>query len=96
MPQTDIENNVSARDVAEMEHFYAEEPWGSWRDNAHAGMIVSAINQIWSRRKKIEFKPFMLGNETAAKRENLGGFVAWMRSMAKPRKDRKRGASSPI
>jgi hypothetical protein len=46
IPQSEIEQTVSARDLDEMREFYQLEPWGSWRDNVHAGIIASVLCNI--------------------------------------------------
>jgi len=73
-----------------MAQLYREEPWGSWRDNAHAALISSTLANIFRRKgsNQIDWKDFMMKDREHDRRDKLGSFVSWMRSMAKPRGSR--------
>lgn len=43
-------DDLPAADFDRLRRFYAEEPWGSWRDNMHAAMIAREVRRIVSKR----------------------------------------------
>lgn len=71
-----------------MAQFYAEEPWGAWRDNVHAAFIAATIRNVFRKKgtRAVEWNDFMLVNKSEHQRGKLSSFVSWMKSMAKPRK----------
>lgn len=69
--------------------FYAEEPWGPWRDNVHAALIASTIRNVFRKKgtRAVDWNDFMLVNKAEHKRGKLASFVGWMRSMARKKKE---------
>jgi hypothetical protein len=88
--QTEIEQNVSARDVDEMRKFYREDPWGSRRDNMHAAFIASVIANVYRAkgRKAISYEDFMLLDREQHGKRKSGQLLDWMKSVAKPKKNK--------
>lgn len=43
---------MSASDMNQMSRYWAEEPWGPYRDNLHAGMVAAAVMNASGRYKK--------------------------------------------
>lgn len=70
--------------------YWNEEPWGPWRDNAHAGVIASVLANIHRKKGAPAFKydQFLLKNERFAKEDEMAALPAKLRAMARPRAER--------
>lgn len=92
IPPTEIEQSVSASDFALMQRYFAHEPWGSWRDNAHAGLIASTVARAFGAKRELSFQDFMLmDSEAAAEREAqrrkaaTQALIELLKAIAKPK-----------
>lgn len=63
--------------------YFQIEPFGQVRDNAHAGLIASAVVNGYAKRK-VKFTDFMLVDPEDKKRRETANTIAWMQSVAKP------------
>lgn len=79
---------MPASEMAEWELFYSLEPFGTWRDNMHAGIIASLLANIHRGKSTKRFTPqdFMLLDGETHKRERNLGLMNLMSSVAKKRK----------
>lgn len=71
IPPTEIEQEVSAADVDLMLRYYAVEPWGPWRDNAHAGVVAAAVANAFrgEKQRAFSYDDFMLVDEETRERK---------------------------
>lgn len=76
-------------DVDLLARYWGEEPWGPWRDNLHAAIVATAVQNGGFRRPKrsAEHRDFMLRPRGRSQRENRGSLLSALRLMArrKPR-----------
>lgn len=70
--------------------FYSVEPWGSMRDNMHAGMIAAMVFNVnrGDKAKPLSFQDFLLREVEQVKNIETQKFVATLRALAKPKKKR--------
>jgi hypothetical protein len=68
---------MSARELDDWYRYYRVEPWGTLRDNQHAGIIAAEIRAPRVRRGKPAptFKDFMLRDAETARAERRAGTV---------------------
>lgn len=87
MPQTEIEQTVSARDLDEMAAYWASEPWGAFRDNIHAAQICALIANVNRKRTTPPFshEDFMLMNAEERAQKRRRGVVAFFTNLATKR-----------
>lgn len=66
---------MSARELDDWARYYGVEPWGSVRDNMHAGLIAAEIRAPRVRRGKPAptFKDFMFRDAASARAERRAG-----------------------
>ena len=88
MPQTVIEQTVSARDLDEMLRYYAKDPWGSRRDNIHAGLIASTIANAFRGKggKAMTYQDFMLIDRKEHAQKQTAKTLSWFKAVAKKKK----------
>lgn len=69
------------------EAYYAVEPWGSARDNMHAGLICAAIGNTNRKRgaRPLSFADFMLRPRSEQFADNRKRFFGMLKANAKPR-----------
>jgi hypothetical protein len=86
--QTEIEQTVSARDLDEMLRFYRQEPWGSERDNIHAGLIASTFANAFRGKgqKAVTFQDFMLTDRETHRKRETQKTLSWFKAVAKKKK----------
>lgn len=82
---------MGARELHDWTLFWQAEPWGSTRDNLHAGLVAAAVQAPHVRRGKRPptFKDFMLRDAAAAQDERRAqtvSTIASLRAMAKRKK----------
>lgn len=86
----ELERTTSAREMRDWSMYYALEPWGSARDNMHAGIVSSTVfNMLRSKdQEPRQFVDFMLkeSDPAAESRAKTQKFVAALRAMAKPKR----------
>lgn len=70
--------------------YWNEEPWGTWRDNAHAGLIAAAVLNPYRKKgaKALGFDAFMLKNQEIANADNMNSLLKQWKGMARPRAER--------
>lgn len=71
MTVTRLERELPHRELVEWAEEYRIDPWGTWRDNAHAALIASMIANAFRRSGSRVFNPedfMMMDPEAAAKR----------------------------
>jgi hypothetical protein len=90
----ELEHVLSERALAKWVQYWKEEPWGTWRDNAHAAQIVAMLANVnrdsKKRPKPFEFMDFMLLPEDEAKARNLKRGLENLKAIAKKGKRAKR------
>ena len=81
----ELENTLGAGELVEWVEYYRVEPWGQWRDNAHAGMIASVIANVHRSRngKAYTIKDFMLTDAETQRNARTRATLDWMESVAK-------------
>lgn len=94
MPVTEIEQTVAARELREWSLYWSQEPWGPWRDNAHAGLVASVMANAFrgEKQRPYQMEDFMLldaeDNERRKAEKSARGqqiFVSLMRALAGPK-----------
>lgn len=89
-------DDLPAADLSLLERYWAEEPWGPWRDNLHAAIIAREVRRPYLRKgAKNPLDDFMVmqpGRRAELTAEQAraasAGLVDMLRAVA-----RKRGAS---
>ena len=71
-----------------MARFYSEDPWGSRRDNIHAGLVASTIaNAFRSKKgKAITYQDFMLVDRSDYRKKKTSEFLGWLGKVAQNKK----------
>lgn len=61
------------------------EPWGQWRDNAHAAVVASVIANAHRKKgtKAFDWQDFMLVDKDTDRARKTAQSLAWLRSNAK-------------
>lgn len=62
--------------------YWAEEPWGPWRDNMHAAMIAAEVRHVRNPKSTVKATDFLLVHPERKRRGNLKAFVEALRAMA--------------
>lgn len=92
IPVTEIEHTVAYRELQQWQQYWMQEPWGTWRDNAHAGLIAATIANAFRADKRQSFSMedfFLLDAEADEQRRveraqrGQQTFIKLMRSLAK-------------
>lgn len=92
IPVTEIEHTVAFRELQQWCQYWTQEPWGTWRDNAHAGLIAATVANSFRGEKRQPFtmEDFFLLDSQAneqrrAERAQRGQqvFIGMMRALAK-------------
>jgi len=65
--------------------FWRQEPWGSYRDNIHSGMIAATLANVYRKKNSpaLTFEDFMLITPEEHKRRQTEKTFKWMKSVAK-------------
>ncbi|MBA3562898.1 MAG: hypothetical protein H0W33_02600 [Gammaproteobacteria bacterium] len=69
--------------------YWAEEPWGPWRDNLHAAIVSRELRRLLMRRgggrggRTVDLDQFMLRLPSARKTERAAGFLGWLRTVGR-------------
>lgn len=80
---------MGASELAEWLVFWRMEPWGSYRDNVHAGLIAATLANIYRKKntEPMSFEDFMLVTPEEHNRRQTEKTYKWMRSLAKKKVD---------
>ena len=80
----ELESTLGAGELVEWVEYYRIEPWGQWRDNAHAGMIASVIANVHRARasRVYTIKDFMLTDPEVQRNTRTRATLDWMKSVA--------------
>jgi hypothetical protein len=73
--------DLPAQDFDLLARFYAESPWGSWRDNLHAAIIAREL-RIQRTGKRANLDDFMFMLPDVRRKKNLTGLVDALKAMA--------------
>ena len=75
---------MGASELQEWMTYWRMEPWGSYRDNIHAGLIASTIANVYrsKNRRPVSFEEFMLSDRDLYKKKKTKETLAWMKSVA--------------
>lgn len=65
-----------------LERYFAEEPWGPWRDNMHAAIIATEIRRMRNPKTTAKSSDFLLVHPERRRRGNLKALVDALRAMA--------------
>lgn len=96
MTVTRLEREIPYRELREWAEEYRRDPWGTWRDNAHAAVTASVFANAFRGEKSRPFtyEDFMiLDPETAEKRKterlasNNLSLIAALKAIAKPKNE---------
>lgn len=70
-----------------LERYWLEEPWGAWRDNAHAGLVASTIANIFRKKgtRAVSFEQFMFADRKAQRSDGMGQLLKKLQAQARPR-----------
>ncbi len=79
---------MGASELMEWQRFWKSEPWGSYRDNIHAGLLASLIvNALRGKGKKpVSYQDFMLVDRDEHRKRETQKTLSWLKSVAKPKK----------
>lgn len=73
---------LPASDFDILTRYWAEEPWGSHRDNMHAAIIATEIRRTMRPKKPIDIDQFFVVNPERRRARNLAGFMGSLKAMA--------------
>ncbi len=78
---------MGASELREWQMFWAREPWGSYRDNLHTGVLASLIvNALRAKgTKAVTYQDFMLVDKDDHRKKKTGETVAWLKAVATPK-----------
>ena len=81
-----IKQTFAAREVDEWRNHYREEPWGAWRDNAHAALIVACLSNIYRKKGKrpIDWRRFIFMTKGERRSSDLKQAIDTLTSVATP------------
>jgi len=81
----ELEVRMSGSELAEWMVYYAAEPFGTFRDNVHAGLIAATLANIHRKKgtKPLTFNDFMLQDPSHARRRSTREALTWFKSVAK-------------
>lgn len=93
MTVTQLEAVLPARELLEWQDKYRRDPWGTMRDNLHAGLIASSIVNVHRSKSSRAAKAsdFLLVDSETARATDRTRSLAFLRSLAKPKGQSKRG-----
>lgn len=74
--------DLPAADFDLLVRYYAEEPFGVWRDNIHAAMIAREVRRARWPRQQHDLKTWLLVNPEKRAAGNVAGFVNALVGMA--------------
>jgi hypothetical protein len=79
---------MGAHELSEWSKFWAMEPWGSYRDNIHTGLLASLIVNALRKKgtKPISYQEFMLVDRDEHRKKQTAKTLNWLKSVAKPKK----------
>lgn len=83
IPPSDVDE-LAIVDRYLLGRYWAEEPWGAWRDNMHAAIIAREIRRGYmkDRTAPLPLEPFLLRPIDQRQAQNRTGFVQLLRMMA--------------
>lgn len=73
---------LPADDYELLERYFAEEPWGPWRDNMHAAIIAAELRHLRNPKSTAKHSDFLLVHPERRRRGNLKALVDALRAMA--------------
>ncbi len=74
---------MGSAELTQWQAFYAVDPWGSWRDNYHAGLIATTVaNYSGHAKKAVTVQSFMYEHPAAKQARTVGEAMALMDGMA--------------
>ena len=81
---------MGSSELFEWYKYWQMEPWGSYRDNIHAGLIASTLaNAFMSKGKRVNYQDFMLVDRREHAKKKTTEFITWMKSVGKKKNGRK-------
>ncbi len=87
-PPSEVEA-LPVTDLTLLAAYWADEPWGPWRDNVHAAIVAAAVINSSNPppKRPVNYTRFMLRPRKAGQAENRGSLLSALRLMArrKPR-----------
>lgn len=71
-------------DLHQLAAYWAEEPWGPWRDNAHAGIVAAAFENLYLKRgaKRRSFKDHLLKASESGRKDRGRALLGFMKTIA--------------
>jgi hypothetical protein len=79
----ELETSLGAAELDDWFSYWSEEPWGSWRDNMHAGLIAAACLGPWIKGQKVTFQDFMLKSREQKAAEDTQQSLDWLMAVGK-------------
>ena len=78
---------MGASELDEWVEFWRMEPWGSHRDNIHAGLIAATVANAYRKKnaRPVTFQDFMLLETVQHKKKKTKETIAWMKAVGKKR-----------
>lgn len=75
---------MPAREVDEWQRYYALEPFGAWRDNAHAGLIAAQLANVHRKKsaRPVTFRDYLLVDKETDRATKTARFFGWLRAVA--------------
>jgi hypothetical protein len=80
----EIEHGMSGQEMRDWELYWQLEPWGSHRDNLHAGVVAAVIANVHRRKGQRPLSPadFMLMHAENRRAQNTRKTLNWLRALA--------------
>lgn len=73
---------LPATEVDLLMRYWAEEPWGPYRDNLHAAILAVEVRRTLTPKAKIELERFMITHPKRRARRNARALVETLKAMA--------------
>jgi len=79
---------LGASELEEWMLFWKMDPWGSYRDNIHAGLIAATLANIHRSKnsRAITHEDFMLVDHSDYQKKKTRETLTWMKAVAKRKK----------
>lgn len=82
----ELETTLGADELDCWYAYWVEEPWGSYRDNIHAGLIASACLAPHQKPgNRATFEDFMIKSAAKRRADDTAQSLDWLMSVAKPK-----------
>lgn len=85
MTVAELEVRMGASELLEWMQYFSSEPFGTYRDNIHAGLIAATLANIHRKKgtRPLTFSDFMLQDPSESRRRSTREALTWFKSVAK-------------